>query len=169
MHANLANRMSFKKGWKRGFSRPEYWLAIDSMILCFSVGLPIASFSTGWIAAIVFGVLLILNAVLVLPWKFSTIPSAIDAKEQMVNDVSTTIDSIMTNLDIDWKNLPINKTNELVDRGETTAAKKEYRNTVGVTWDQADAAIKDWPMTVLKAKLAAIEQAIANRETSAVA
>jgi len=169
MNANVRRNTSIWQAWKNGILRREYAHAIGAIAFAFSIPtIVFANIQLGLSGLAAFAIFAgLLQIFFTLPLSFTDIKTPSESRNLFAAELEPMIDRILNRIDNHWSESQIVRIGESISQ-QSVHATKDYRHSFGVTWDQAEAAIKDWPMTMLKAKFDAIEKTIAEREPQLV-
>lgn len=104
-----------------------------------------------------FGSLLFIFAVIFFPLHVAFHRLIVPASREQVTSLESRIDAILATIGTNWEQCYLFDVDKLLDAGKTDAARKLYHQHAGGTWDEAHAALKNWPSTLLEKKLELIQ------------
>jgi len=105
--------------------------------------------------------------IVVLPIAASETQSASGAiKEELATEIEGWIDEIAQAVGVQWEQHYISRVGKLLDSGQSADARRLYHDKSGVTWDEVDQAIANWPTTVIRYKLKILRQELCSNKGS---
>jgi hypothetical protein len=154
--------LSFRQHWRRGFVRLGYlYYGFVVILLLWSLARSAFSLADTLPTPVTVGidVAVVLALLLVLPPLASAfLPGPEDGAAEQGERLRPLVNDLAGRVGLDWGQHWVSRLDGLVSAGKYEEAAREYRERLGVSWDEAHQAVSDWSNNEPERKLRAILQ-----------